>query len=107
MADTHLICNNPKCRKRLTNAAWISSCSHVFCDEDANNTFLNNSQDDIVCPACKTSLPDKHDIVRADLNPSEKFKSVSKNIIMLIFHTFVLQWGITFLRLCINAHPVL
>ncbi|KAJ9581944.1 hypothetical protein L9F63_003697 [Diploptera punctata] len=76
MADIDLNCNNAKCRKRLTNIAWITSCSHAFCDKDAEVSFLNNSQDDIVCPACKTSLPEKHDVVQADLKPTEKFKSM-------------------------------
>ncbi|PSN44555.1 hypothetical protein C0J52_18383 [Blattella germanica] len=76
MADLDLICNNPKCRKRLTNIAWITSCSHAFCSKDADISFLNNNLDDIECPACQTPLPDKHDIVKAELNPTEKFKSM-------------------------------
>jgi len=76
MANMDLFCNNQKCRKRLTVSAWITSCSHAFCDEEADQAFLSK-QDNIICPACNTHLPEKHDIVKADLNPPDKFKSVS------------------------------
>jgi E3 ubiquitin-protein ligase CCNP1IP1 len=78
MADMDLVCNNKRCRKRLTASAWITSCSHAFCDEDADQTFLS-TEDNIICPACKTHLPEKHDIIKVDLNPPDKFKSVSNH----------------------------
>jgi E3 ubiquitin-protein ligase CCNP1IP1 len=76
MADMDLFCNNKKCRKRLTTCAWITSCSHAFCDEDADHAFFS-TESNITCPACSSHLPEKHDIVKVDLNPPDKFKSVS------------------------------
>jgi len=72
MTDNDLVCNFKKCRKRLTNTAWVTSCSHTFCDEDGSREF-NKS---LVCPACDAKLNGKHDIVRHDLKPSEQYKSM-------------------------------
>ncbi|XP_066295784.1 E3 ubiquitin-protein ligase CCNB1IP1-like [Branchiostoma lanceolatum] len=70
--DNDLICNFKKCRKRLTAFAWVTSCSHIFCDEDGTREFNKC----YTCPACETSLSDKFDIVRIDLQPSEQYKSM-------------------------------
>ncbi|KAI8491598.1 cyclin B1 interacting protein 1, E3 ubiquitin protein ligase [Branchiostoma belcheri] len=70
--DNDLICNYKKCRKRLTTFAWVTSCSHIFCDEDGTREFNKC----YTCPACETSLSDKFDIVRIDLQPSEQYKSM-------------------------------
>ncbi|XP_070543928.1 E3 ubiquitin-protein ligase CCNB1IP1-like isoform X2 [Ptychodera flava] len=67
-----LMCNYKKCRKHLSTFSWVTSCSHVFCDEDGTREF-NKSYS---CPACETSLSGKFDIVRIDMNPSEQYKSM-------------------------------
>ncbi|XP_076444069.1 E3 ubiquitin-protein ligase CCNB1IP1-like [Babylonia areolata] len=72
--DDELICNFRKCRKRLGSSfAWVTSCSHIFCDGDGTREFTNS----LVCPACDTTLPSKYDIVRLDLRPTEQFKAVA------------------------------
>ncbi|CAB3991793.1 E3 ubiquitin- ligase CCNB1IP1-like [Paramuricea clavata] len=70
--DNDLLCNFRKCRKRLSSFSWVTSCSHIFCDEDGTREF-NKAY---VCPACETNLSGKFDIVRIDLHPSEQYKSM-------------------------------
>ena len=104
-----LICNFKKCRKRLKNFAWATSCSRILLLyvvstvhwEQAGSRlklpyfFLNKHLDVFcdedgaklfnsrtVCPACETDLPGKYDIVRVDLQPSEDYKSVSVNYVV-------------------------
>ncbi|XP_047134440.1 E3 ubiquitin-protein ligase CCNB1IP1 isoform X1 [Hydra vulgaris] len=72
MIDNDLVCNFKKCRKRLVNNAWVTSCSHTFCDEDGTREFSKA----LVCPACETNLSGKHDIVRHDLQPADQYKSM-------------------------------
>lgn len=73
--DSELICNFKKCRKSLTSVAWVTSCSHVFCIDHGNEEFNRPNQKH--CPACKTELSSKYDIVRADLQPTEEYKSMA------------------------------
>ncbi|XP_023232838.1 E3 ubiquitin-protein ligase CCNB1IP1-like isoform X1 [Centruroides sculpturatus] len=70
--DNELICNFKKCRKHLTSLAWVTSCSHIFCNEDGTREF----EKAFICPACDSQLPGKFDVVRVDLNPSEQYKSM-------------------------------
>ncbi|XP_077557913.1 E3 ubiquitin-protein ligase CCNB1IP1-like [Haemaphysalis longicornis] len=67
-----LTCNLAKCRKRLTTVAWVTSCSHVFCEEDASRELTSRP----VCPACGVQLPGKYDLVRVDLDPPEHFRAM-------------------------------
>lgn len=39
MADINLVCNYKKCRVVLKTLAWVTSCSHIFCDKDGNQMF--------------------------------------------------------------------
>nr|CAD7433668.1 unnamed protein product [Timema monikensis] len=74
--DMTIICNYQKCRKRLTSSAWVTKCSHAFCEEDGHREF-NNSNEEKKCPACSSILnPQNYEIVKVDLNPSEQFKSM-------------------------------
>lgn len=66
------MCNYKKCRKRLTNVAYVTACSHVFCDEDGTREFNKAT----TCPACETNLSAKFEIVRNNLQPSEQYKSM-------------------------------
>ena len=70
--DNDLLCNFRKCRKRLNTYAWVTSCSHIFCDEDGTREFNKK----LVCPACETNLSAKFDVIRVDLQASEQFKSM-------------------------------
>ncbi|XP_029182622.2 E3 ubiquitin-protein ligase CCNB1IP1-like [Acropora millepora] len=70
--DNDLLCNFRKCRKRLNTNAWVTSCSHIFCDDDGTREFNKN----LVCPACETDLSGKFDVIRVDLQASEQFKSM-------------------------------
>ncbi|XP_040360130.1 E3 ubiquitin-protein ligase CCNB1IP1-like [Ixodes scapularis] len=70
--DAQLVCNLVKCRKKLTAIAWVTSCSHVFCEEDVSGELASRC----VCPACDTPLPGKFDLVRVDLEPTEQYRSM-------------------------------
>lgn len=50
MATEGLICNMKGCRKGISGKAYVTSCSHVFCEEDGQKQF-NRA---MVCPACET-----------------------------------------------------
>ncbi|XP_075543314.1 uncharacterized protein LOC142577745 [Dermacentor variabilis] len=67
-----LTCNLAKCRKKLTTVAWVTSCSHVFCEEDASRELAARP----VCPACGVQLPGKFDLVRVDVDPPEHFRTM-------------------------------
>lgn len=34
MAEAELRCNFKHCRKCIDGMAWVTACSHIFCDED-------------------------------------------------------------------------
>lgn len=72
----NMICNFRKCRKPLTNEAWVTTCSHAFCIEHGKREFKRNSDNVMTCPACGSELRDKFDVIQADLKPSETFKSI-------------------------------
>ncbi|XP_063310889.1 E3 ubiquitin-protein ligase CCNB1IP1 [Pelobates fuscus] len=68
-----LLCNYRKCRVKLSGYAWVTACSHIFCDKHGSNEF---SQSPAVCPACNSTLSGKLDIVRTELSPSEECKAM-------------------------------
>lgn len=67
----HLKCNRLTCRKALTEKAVVTTCSHIFCVECANELF-NASR---LCPACETSLTEPDDVVVCSLHPSNDYKT--------------------------------
>ncbi|GAU92649.1 hypothetical protein RvY_04700-2 [Ramazzottius varieornatus] len=70
----NLTCNYPSCCKTLQDQAWISSCSHTFCDEHGLLEFTG--QRISKCPLCLTELGNPLDIIKTDINPSEQYKSM-------------------------------
>lgn len=72
MSEVNLICNYRKCRVVLNTFAWVTSCSHIFCDRDGSRTFSQEKK----CPYCNEVLNSQLDIVQINLNPDESFKSV-------------------------------
>ncbi|XP_072315050.1 E3 ubiquitin-protein ligase CCNB1IP1 [Eucyclogobius newberryi] len=73
LCDDTLLCNFPKCRTKLSGFAWVTACSHVFCDQHGSGAF---SHSPAICPACSSALSGKLDIVRAELSPSEEYKAM-------------------------------
>ncbi|XP_038644165.1 E3 ubiquitin-protein ligase CCNB1IP1-like isoform X1 [Scyliorhinus canicula] len=73
LCEDSLLCNLPGCRSRLSGFAWVTACSHVFCDQHGSGQF---SRSPALCPACGTALSGKRDIVRTDLNPPEDYKGM-------------------------------
>uniref|UniRef100_A0A665V724 Cyclin B1 interacting protein 1 n=1 Tax=Echeneis naucrates TaxID=173247 RepID=A0A665V724_ECHNA len=73
LCDDTLLCNFPKCRTKLSGFAWITACSHVFCDQHGSGEF---SRSPAICPACSSALSGKLDIVRTELSPSEEYKAM-------------------------------
>ncbi|XP_022619851.1 E3 ubiquitin-protein ligase CCNB1IP1 [Seriola dumerili] len=73
LCDDTLLCNFPKCRAKLSGFAWVTACSHVFCDQHGSGEF---SRSPAICPACSSALSGKLDIVRTELSPSEDYKAM-------------------------------
>ncbi|XP_073692759.1 E3 ubiquitin-protein ligase CCNB1IP1-like [Garra rufa] len=68
-----LLCNSHKCRAKLSGFAWVTSCSHVFCDQHGSEEF---SRTPAICPACSSMLPGKLDVIRTEMAPSEQYKAM-------------------------------
>ncbi|KUJ06932.1 uncharacterized protein LY89DRAFT_767219 [Mollisia scopiformis] len=84
-----LRCNVLKCRKELNVSAIVTTCSHVFCSDCANQCQLSGQRDgqQRTCPACDAQLPNHDDVAVTDLNPTEDYKTsvlsgLGPNIIM-------------------------
>ncbi|KAM4611768.1 E3 ubiquitin-protein ligase CCNB1IP1 [Polymixia lowei] len=73
ICDDTLLCNFPKCRVKLCGFAWVTACSHAFCDQHGSGEF---SRSPAICPACSSALSGKLDIVRTELAPSEEYKAM-------------------------------
>jgi E3 ubiquitin-protein ligase CCNP1IP1 len=72
-----MVCNFNECRKPLKSFAWVTSCSHAFCEEHGDRDFADASnRSEKLCPACETHLTEKYDVVHADLDPPEQFRSI-------------------------------
>ncbi|XP_043913821.1 E3 ubiquitin-protein ligase CCNB1IP1-like [Protopterus annectens] len=68
-----LMCNYKMCRKKLSGYAWVTACSHIFCDKHGTGKFSHFPS---VCPACNNTLCGKLDIIRTELNPAEEYKAI-------------------------------
>ncbi|XP_050972035.1 E3 ubiquitin-protein ligase CCNB1IP1 [Labeo rohita] len=68
-----LLCNSHKCRTKLSGFAWVTACSHVFCDQHGSEEF---SRTPAICPACSSMLSGKLDVLRTELTPSEQYKAM-------------------------------
>ncbi|GLB33523.1 putative chiasma assembly protein [Lyophyllum shimeji] len=69
--DTDLKCNRLTCRQSLTDKAVVTTCSHIFCVECANELFSAAR----LCPACDTTLGEADDVVVSSLHPSNDYKT--------------------------------
>ncbi|KAG9251821.1 uncharacterized protein F5Z01DRAFT_626503 [Emericellopsis atlantica] len=72
-----LTCNNLKCRTELAEKALVTTCSHIFCLECAQQLGITaqSSNRRITCPACREVLSNPDDAVITKLNPSEDYKT--------------------------------
>ncbi|XP_016330267.1 E3 ubiquitin-protein ligase CCNB1IP1 isoform X2 [Sinocyclocheilus anshuiensis] len=68
-----LLCNSHNCRTKLSGFAWVTACSHVFCDQHGTEEF---SRTPAICPACSSMLSGKLDVLRTELAPSEQYKAM-------------------------------
>ncbi|EDL20823.1 E3 ubiquitin-protein ligase CCNB1IP1 [Mus musculus] len=73
LCEDMLLCNYRKCRIKLSGYAWVTACSHIFCDQHGSGEF---SRSPAICPACNSTLSGKLDIVRTELSPSEEYKAM-------------------------------
>ncbi|KAM7158902.1 E3 ubiquitin-protein ligase CCNB1IP1 [Molossus nigricans] len=73
LCEDMLLCNYRKCRIKLSGYAWVTACSHIFCDQHGSGEF---SRSPAICPACTSTLSGKLDIVRTELSPSEEYKAM-------------------------------
>ncbi|KAL1139428.1 hypothetical protein AAG570_006412 [Ranatra chinensis] len=70
MSEEYMLCNFKNCYTPLTKTAWITRCSHVFCDKHGIKYFCNHEAR-IKCPACNEIRNRESDIFKIDLNPSD------------------------------------
>ncbi|KRX85257.1 E3 ubiquitin-protein ligase CCNB1IP1 [Trichinella sp. T6] len=70
--ENGLLCNFKHCRKKLEGHAWVTVCSHIFCDHDGREHFSNA----LICPACDYALKEKWAVLRINLNLSDHFKAM-------------------------------
>ncbi|KAF4554792.1 Hypothetical protein D9617_3g018600 [Elsinoe fawcettii] len=74
--DLALHCNNLRCRRELTDAAIVTTCCHIFCENCSDESGLISARLGARnCPACGSSLNSPDDAIRASLNPSEDYKT--------------------------------
>ncbi|KAK3587000.1 hypothetical protein CHS0354_026720 [Potamilus streckersoni] len=71
--ERSLRCNKKTCRKILEKFAYVTSCSHIFCEEDGAKHFKKSH----TCPACETVLGGKFAILKVDLELSEHNKAMA------------------------------
>ncbi|XP_075131034.1 E3 ubiquitin-protein ligase CCNB1IP1-like [Leptodactylus fuscus] len=71
--DDVLVCNFPKCRGKLSSRAWVTACSHIFCEQHGSGQFTRTPT---VCPACNSTLSSRMDIKHTELNPAEEKKAI-------------------------------
>uniref|UniRef100_A0A671G2N7 Cyclin B1 interacting protein 1 n=1 Tax=Rhinolophus ferrumequinum TaxID=59479 RepID=A0A671G2N7_RHIFE len=74
LCEDMLLCNYYKCRIKLCGYAWVTVCSHIFCDQHGSGEF---SHSPAICPACNSTLSGKLDIVQRELSPSEEYKATA------------------------------
>ncbi|KIK44477.1 hypothetical protein CY34DRAFT_625023 [Suillus luteus UH-Slu-Lm8-n1] len=91
--DSELRCNRLTCRKTLIDRAVVTTCSHIFCVDCANELF-NASR---LCPACETSLTEPDDVVVCSLHPTNDYKTsvlsgLSPSLIMEICSRALSFW---------------
>ncbi|KAL3479331.1 hypothetical protein BJX99DRAFT_244928 [Aspergillus californicus] len=74
--DFCLRCNSLSCRISLKGRAIVTTCSHIFCLQCAENFGLSRPTGrERYCPACQSTLSNPHDAVAAVLNPPEDYKT--------------------------------
>ncbi|KAJ7057109.1 hypothetical protein C8F01DRAFT_1061390, partial [Mycena amicta] len=91
--DSDLKCNRLTCRRALSDKAVVTTCSHIFCVDCANELF-NASR---LCPACETALTEPDDVVVCSLHPSNDYKTsvlsgLSPSIILEICSRAISFW---------------
>ncbi|KAK9449860.1 uncharacterized protein V1518DRAFT_231812 [Limtongia smithiae] len=71
--DFTLRCNNHQCRAPLNQQAVVTTCSHIFCAQCANQSF--QAGEPKTCPACDAPLNGPEDVVATVLNVSDDYKT--------------------------------
>lgn len=70
-----LHCNILKCRRMLSEAAVVTSCSHIFC-LDCSNAQFHPEPTRRLCPACKTALPSAEEVYVQNLDVGFESRAV-------------------------------
>ncbi len=69
----YIYCNLKNCNKCLESGyAWVTACSHIFCNEDGEKIFQNT----LTCPICLKELDSKTELVRMQLKPTEQYRNM-------------------------------
>ncbi|KAL4882626.1 hypothetical protein BJY04DRAFT_37720 [Aspergillus karnatakaensis] len=73
--DFCLRCNTLSCRASLKERAVVTTCSHIFCLQCADDLGLSRPNGERHCPACQSALLNPDDAVSTVLNPTEDYKT--------------------------------
>ncbi len=65
----NLTCNIASCRRKLVScSAYVTSCSHMFCEKCGERMA---AEENIKCGVCNEYLPAKLDLLRIHTDPSD------------------------------------
>ncbi|KDQ29065.1 hypothetical protein PLEOSDRAFT_1063819 [Pleurotus ostreatus PC15] len=86
--DTELKCNRLTCRRPVSDRAVVTTCSHIFCVDCANELF-NSSR---LCPACETPLTEPPDVPLTAVLPQSVLSGLSPSVILEICNRAISFW---------------
>ncbi|KXJ74294.1 E3 ubiquitin-protein ligase CCNB1IP1 isoform X1 [Aedes albopictus] len=102
-----LVCNARDCFKKIEGTAWITCCSHVFCDQHGKEAKLRQPTSSPSCPACGTRFRDELSIVERKLNNSLQARALllcgyNPEVVMEIANNAITFWNFQKQQICAN-----
>ncbi|XP_055587223.1 E3 ubiquitin-protein ligase CCNB1IP1-like [Uranotaenia lowii] len=104
----NLVCNARECFKQIETTAWITNCSHVFCDHHGKEIKLRRKgAAAFVCPACASHLREDGGLTERKLNTSTNFQALllcgyHPETVMEIANNAITFWNFQKQQICIN-----
>ncbi|XP_053698585.1 E3 ubiquitin-protein ligase CCNB1IP1-like [Sabethes cyaneus] len=101
-----LVCNARDCFQKIDHIAWITRCSHVFCEQHGQDVKLRQAVS-TSCPACGARIHDDFGIVERSLSDSVHSRALllcgySPDIIMEIANSAITFWNFQKQQVCVN-----
>lgn len=85
MSQFRFACNFKQCRKPLLKSAYVTKCSHIFCNAHGLNITTG---EELICPVCDNHFQTIQDVIRVNLEPDEITKSVCKKMTKVVLLKF-------------------